>query len=534
MLVVTAAKQFFYTTLLILLLALASGAQAKQSLPDLVQSGNREAALNLIKSKTDINVAQADGTTALHWAVFNVDEELTKKLLDAGANPNVINSFGSFPLAEAARLSNINMAKMLLKAKADPNIANQDKQTALMIASKLGNFDIVKQLVKAGANVNTIETYQGQNALMWAAANNHGEVAKYLVSKGADVNLRAYAYDWGSQITSEPRAQYRPSGGLTPLLYAARGGCLECVKAILKKGVNINLPDPDGVTPLMVAIDSFNFEVAKYLLSQGANPHPWDWWGRTALYIAVDVVNYRGGGFGGEDTAPEAANDAKQASALDIVELLLQAGVNPDSQLNMHRPGRGGGNGRFTDDVLNTGATPLLRAAETHDIETVKLLLQYNADVNLPNAMGVTPLLGAAGMGGTRGLLGGAFPPSEEKDALETVKILIAAGADAKARITDTTSFTARLARRTDMTDRTGQTALHVAAKQGWQSVFEYLMQQGVDPKVVDEKGHTVLDCANRVCGGREGPPTDLNVKMAAYVKGLNLGIEATRELSKN
>jgi ankyrin repeat protein len=110
----------------------------------------------------------------------------------------------------------------------------------------------------------------------------------------------------------------------------------------------------------------------------------------------------------------------------------------------------------------------------------------------------------------------------------------VAAGADLNARITDTTSFTARIARTSDMTDRTGQTALHAAAKQGWVSVFEYLLQQGLDPKAVDNKGHTTLDCANRVCGGREGAPTDLNVKMAAYVKGLDLGIEATRELSKN
>ena len=86
---------------------------------------------------------------------------------------------------------------------------------------------------------------------MWAAAatKNAGEMVKMLLAKGADVKPRALYSDWPSQITSEPRAQYRPVGGLTALLYAARGGCDQCVEELLAAGADVNMPTPEGVTP---------------------------------------------------------------------------------------------------------------------------------------------------------------------------------------------------------------------------------------------------------------------------------------------
>src|SRR2546422_461960 len=93
---------------------------------------------------------------------------------------------------------------------------------------------------------------------------------------------------WPTQISSEPRGQYRPVGGLTALLYASRNGCYDCVEALIGSGAAVNVPTPEGVTPLMVALDNDHNDVAKLLLDRGANPHVSDWWGRTALYIAID------------------------------------------------------------------------------------------------------------------------------------------------------------------------------------------------------------------------------------------------------
>ena len=194
---------------------------------------------------------------------------------------------------------------------------------------------------------------------MWAAEGAFPELTQLLIEHGADVHTRAAANDWGAQITSEPRAQYRPTGGLTPLLYAARSGCGACVSAIVAAGEDIDRPTPDAVTALMLAIDNLEFDTAKVLIDLGANPHLSDWWGRTALYLAVDMNDY----------VPRTTAYPRSAKTpgIDIVRQLLAAGVDTNTQLNMHRPGRGGNSQRFNDDLLTTGATPLLRAAITHD-----------------------------------------------------------------------------------------------------------------------------------------------------------------------
>jgi ankyrin repeat protein len=307
----------------------------------------------------------------------------------------------------------------------------------------------------------------------------------YLVSKRAAVNVRAKANDWENQMTSEPRVQYRPTGGLTPLLYAARNGCKGCVDALLKGGADINLPNPDGMTPLIMAIDNSHYDVARYLLDQGANPHTWDWWGRTALYA---VVNMRGG--------PDSNPGPREPASLDLVKALLSAGVNPNLQLNMLQPSRSGNSGRFKDDLLNTGATPLLRAAQTFDNDVVKALLEYHALVDLPNAMGVTPLMAAAGIGTRTGqsVLGPGPPADVEARSIETIDILIKGGADVNARITDTKSLTARIARASTMTNREGQTALFLAAQSGRADVVRFLLAHGADVTAMGDSGAALLN----------------------------------------
>jgi ankyrin repeat protein len=489
------------------LLGSAAQAQTDATLADLIQAGDRSGALELLRLGANVNAPQGDGTTALHWAVYKVDPELVAQLLSREADPNVVNQFGSTPLAEAVKIANAEIVRQLLNAGAEPDARNQDNQTALMLAAHTGVTEVAQLLVAAGADVNAIEQWRGQSALMWAAADNFPEIAELLIEAGANVQFRASSFDWGSQITSEPRGQYRPTGGLTPLLYAARGGCQRCVELMLEQGADINLPDPDGVTPLMVAIDNQHYDLAQYLLQRGANPHLWDWWGRTALYIAADMNSY-GSGFG------EGAEPRSTLTALDMLRLLLEAGVNPDPQLNMHRPGRGGNSGRFVDDLLNSGATPLLRAANSQDAAAVEVLLEHGALADLPNAMGVTPLIAAGGFGSARGVLGGRFNGNVEPRAIATLELLLAHGADINRKITDTTSKTARIARRSSMTDRQGQTVLFGAISQGWLDVTKYLLAHGAAVSITDDLGKTPMDAAMGKAGGRVDRPIDAMVTL--------------------
>ena len=485
------------TFALICWLAASGAAVADDSLAGLIQAGNREAALEAIRAGADVNAAQGDGTTPLHWAVYKVDAALVTELLERGAKPDVLNNYGSSPLAEAVKVGDVSLVEMLLEAGADLEAPNQDGQTALMLAARAGAPDVAALLVRRGAAVNTRETWRGQTALMWAADVRSPEIVELLIANGADVHVRALANEWEAQITSEPRGQYRPTGGLTALLYAARSGCARCVESILDAGADIDQPNPDGVTPLMVALDNSRFDTAKVLLERGANPHIWDWWGRTPLYVAVDMNSY----------SPRPGTEPVEegnSTGPDLIRMLLEARVNPNPQLNMHRPSRGGNIGRFVDDLLTTGATPLLRAASSHDVETVKLLLEHGALVDLPNVMGVTPLMAAAGMGvSTRDRrldLGGDV----ETRAIATIEILLGAGANMNARVVDDYGRTGRIARASTMTEREGQTALYGAVKFAWARVVAYLLERGAAVDIVDAHGKSPIDAALGTTGGRD------------------------------
>jgi ankyrin repeat protein len=179
-----------------------------------------------------------------------------------------------------------------------------------------------------------------------------------------------------------------------------------------------------------------------------------------------------------------------------LVHALLKAGVDPNHRLNMLQPSRTGNSGRFKDDLLTTGATPLLRAAQTFDNDVVRALTEHGALVDLPNAMGVTPLMAAAGIGTRTGqsVLGPGPPADVEARSIDTMSILIKAGANVNARITDTTSRTARIARTSTMTNREGQTALFFAAQSGRPLVVRFLLDQGADVNAMGDSGKALLD----------------------------------------
>jgi uncharacterized protein len=471
----------------------AASAQAQSALADRIQAGDRTAAVGLLSSSgTNVNQTQPDGSTPLHWAVYRVDRELVTWLLRRGAKADVVNKYGASPLAEATRVASVELVSMLLEAGANANVSNEDGQTPLMLAARTGQVAVAKLLVQHGADVNRRETYRDQSALMWAAAEGHAEMVEFLVSRKAALDVRAKSTDWESQISSEPRVQYRPTGGLTPLLYAARAGCLRCVTAIVGAGADVDKPNPDGMTPMITALDNGYPAVAQYLLERGANPHTWDWWGRTPLYVAVTM---RGG--------PDSRSGPRPPESLAFIKALVAAGVNLNPQLAFKEPSRGGRDNRFRDDLLTTGATPLLRAAQTFDNDVVRELLAHGALVDLPNASGVTPFMAAAGVGSrtASSVLGPGVPDNVVALSLETMEILRTAGADVNARITDVTSLTGRIARTNTMTDRQGQTVLHHAASLGRTAVVKYLLEHGAKVDLKDDAGKTALDAA----GGEGG-----------------------------
>jgi uncharacterized protein len=482
-----------------------TGLSQTPSLANLIESGNLQAALEQIRAGADVNAAQPDGTRPIHWAVYKVDYELLAALIAKKANVNARNEFGSTPIAEASDLADARMVKMLLDAGANPEGANPDGETALMLAIRTGELPVVDMLIKAGANVNAIEKFHKQTPLMWAAAapKNPGAMVKLLLAKGADLKPRSLYTDWPSQITSEPRVQYRPVGGLTALLYAARDGCYDCVETLIGDGADPNLPTPEGVTPLILALDNDHNDVAKLLLARGANPQLWDWWGRTPLYIVIDRKETNaaaaGGGRGGRGATAAAArrSSAAAVSSMDIINALLAAGVDINVQLSMYRPSRSGNSGRFYDPMLNTGCTPLLRATMGGDFEVVRALLDKGANPNI-NGMGLTPFLVAAGVG--PGNVGGTGIAAQSSLGgpvnMELMELLLQHGADINAQVSGTKTYSMRIARAPSANE--SKTALHIAAEEGKADLVRYLLGKGADTQIRDAGGQKPIDVAGK------------------------------------
>ena len=472
---------------------------AAAPLIDAVKAGDKAAALALIEKRVDVNAPEPDGTTALHWAAHNGDVDLVQRLIRAGANVKAVNAFGATPMSEAAVLADPVLFSALLEAGASVESPNADGQTALMVVARTSRVDAARLLIQRGANVNAVEKWRGQTALMWAAAQSQPAMVRALIAAGAHVDARATVNDWGRQVTAEPRAIYRPAGGLTPLLYAAREGCVDCAAALVDGGADINLPDPENISPLLLAVINMRFDAAALLIERGANPNHIDFWGRAPLYAAVDLNTIPRGG------RPDRPVLDK-TTALQVIERLLEAGANPNAQLKLPPPFRNVGNDRGLDGILTTGTTPLLRAAKALDAPAIRALLGKGADLSLANSRGITPLMAAAGLGSvdadTRGFY---LSDDTQQRSIDSLTLLLKAGGDINAK------------------DTRGLSPLHEAARWGWNDVVRFLVDNGADLTAKDNRGNTPVDSALGKAGGnsRGGQRIDVHQDTAELLKKL-------------
>ncbi len=481
-----------------LALAGASLFAANAPLAEAIKNGQRATAVEMIAKKSaDVNAAEADGSTPLLWAANLNDPDLAVRLLKAGANAKVKNQLGSTPLAEAAFNSNTELIKALLEAGADPNGAGPDGQTPLMLVARTANVDAAKLLLAKGANPNATEAQRGQTALMWAAAASEGNMMRVLLEGGAMPDAATAVDLMTPLVSAEPRAQPRSPGGMTAMMFSAREGCLDCVKALLDKGAKIDLADPEGVTPLITALFNAHFDTAKYMIEKGANPNKWDWWGRTPLYMAIDYNTLPHGGRPDQPSLDETL-------PIDVARMLLERGANPNLQLKMFPPYRATGNDRGMDGMLTVGTTPLLRAAKAQDAPAIKLLLEHGASVDLTNNQGITPTLAAAGIGSSdRDARGNFRLPDIQERTQASLELLLAKGGQVNAE-----------------GGRTQQTPLQGAAYWGMDRVVAFLLEKGAEINKPDSRGYTALDNAESRAGN-PGNTIDVSAGRAAAAKVL-------------
>ena len=454
----------------------------------------------LIAASADVNSAQPDGTTALHWAAYHGDARAAATLLAAHADPSLRTGTGVTALSLACESGNAELVDLLVKAGADVNQTLNNGETPLMMAARTGSVPVLKMLLAHGAHLEDREKLRGTTALMWAAANGNSDAVRLLVSKGAEVNTRSGATQPGRRPylaeSSRSRIQefidgrgqggtvvkqegaeaakrladervaarealakfptesdkWHPSnkqwGGLTPLMFAARQGDLESVKVLLGAGAQVNMTSEFGWTALLVATQNRYYQLGAYLLDHRADPNIANDGGWTPLYLATDNRNIEGGDY------PTRKPDMDH---LEYIKRLLAAGANPNLRMRSSTETRT----VFTHQWLNEeGATPYLRAAQSGDLVLMKLLLEHGADPTISTEHKVTPLMVASGIGWVEGV---TYEWSRQQ-TYETVKFLLDQGADVNAQ---------------DTLD--GRTALMGAAHKGRPDVVQLLVDRGAD-----------------------------------------------------
>ena len=504
----------YHNLIAALLLSSAGLALAHGNLADVVASGKRDHALEMISEGTDVNAQQSDGSSALLYAIHQRDEELVRALLSAGADANHMNAYGASTMGEAAMAGNVEILRLLLAQGADANLTNPEGETALMVVARAGNTEAARLLLEHGADINAREQWGGQSAAMWAAAQHQPDMLRLLIARGADINVHSTVRLWDRRILSEPRPKDMNKGGFYPLHYAAREGCTECVQVLAEGGADLDVTDPDRVTALSLALINLHFETAAALVKAGADVNKWDLFGRAPLYNALDLHTLPEGG---RPDIP--SGDA--LSGYDIAVMLLEHGANPNMQLKLRPPYRNAIFDRGADTALSTGATPLMRAARAADNASVQLLLEHGAHVDLPNSRGETPLMIVAGVNYPSEPTRGRY--KTEQASIETIRLLLEAGADINARTGDPSQRPGQ----GEPERGDGQTALHGAARKGWTRIAQYLIDNGAEQEPRDAQGITPLDLAmGRYQPGFLSAPPEPNLEMARLLQNACMKVD--------
>jgi ankyrin repeat protein len=427
----------------VMAVAFAAWLSAAASAPvaDAAMKRDTDAVRALLKDGADVNAAQGDGMTALHWAARHGDVEMTQMLLYAGANVKAATRLGNYtPMLMAADQGHAKVLAALIAGGADVNAANTLGTTPLMLASASGHADAVTTLVENGAEIEAKEKTFGQTPLMFAVSHNRIEAAKALIKAGADLkatskvnnvgNLSgpeqeflAQASGSGNQVggggqgrtgqvvaagaqgaQGSQGAQGAPGGGgrrgfggrpglerpyfynelvdkqggHTALILASRSGYMDAAKVLVEAGADVNqISAGDQTSALLIATINGHFDLARWLLDQGADPNAAASNGVTPLYAALNVT-----------WAPRAlypqprAYNQQQTTYLEFMKALLEKGADPNRRLTKKV-----WYSEYNFDLAGVdeiGATPFWRAAFAGDVAAMQLLYDHGADANIP------------------------------------------------------------------------------------------------------------------------------------------------------
>ncbi|NNE38443.1 MAG: ankyrin repeat domain-containing protein, partial [Gammaproteobacteria bacterium] len=319
---------WLFRLVLISLLVFTARVSADASLVESAKLNDYASVKALLENGVDANSSNADGSTALHWAVLRNNGEMVDSLISAGANPNPANEYGATPLWLACNNKSDEIVQQLLNAGADPNASLWSGESQLMKCSLTGATNAVLVLLKAGAYVDAVESVQGQSALMWAAAKGHSDIVRLLIDNGADISLKTIATADKLPHSCNTCEWKKSSGGFTPLLFAARSGDIATTRLFMEAGADPNESTLEHGNSLVIAAAGGYYDLALFLLQMGADPDSSDDTGLTALHHAV------GGGLALlNGVIYDGVYRIQPENNLELARALLEAGANVNAQI---------------------------------------------------------------------------------------------------------------------------------------------------------------------------------------------------------
>jgi ankyrin repeat protein len=440
-------RQSSFVMVIALVMTAALGAQQTASpVADAAARGDKATIRDLLKQGADVNAAQGDGMSALHWAAERGDAELAELLVYGGANTGAVTRIGQYtPLHLAAKTASPAVVAALIKAGADVNVkSNPSGATPIHLAALAGSADVINLLADAKADVNAREAEWEQTPLIFAASANRAEAITALIKRGADANLATKTIDVTKQglldraavdrqrkviegfigkdsakrptpaqmqaaieasrellrsgvipppdPNAPPPRGFNPEeinppvsakGGMTALLHAARQGYIASAEALLDGGADINKAQTgDNTSPLLTAVINGQFDMAMMLIKRGADPNV------TAKNNGVSplwaAVNTM---WQPRTRFPQPQEmELQKHTYLEVMQALLDKGADPNHRITSHPwylVYTGCGN-RNCGLADTTGSTAFWRAAYGTDLMAMKLLVAYGADPTIP------------------------------------------------------------------------------------------------------------------------------------------------------
>ena len=511
---------------------------------------NGDAALAGVLIYAGANLApltRNDAYTPMHMAARGGHAEVIERLLEAGADPGVATSrTGVTPMHLAAKAGSGEALRALAAGGAEVDARDhQWGQTPLIFAAGFNRLVAVSTLIELGADVSltekvlhmptryavdraaraarneVLESFRAQsdNPELWAPTPQQVQAAseaawrvqalpvEEIVGKATEQQLTENQLALLQTNALSYHEMVGNQGGLTALLHASRDGYREVVHALLDAGADVNqVSAGERNSPLLIAAINGHFDLMLELLERGADPRMADLSGATPLFATINTQ------YAPKTRYPQQqAFKQQEATHLEVMEALLEAGADPNVQLDRHLWYL---EYNFAQLSVNMwGATPFWRAAHGTDEKAMRLLLQHGADPTIPTRRppsrrrggygggggdrvdpsglppvptggpGVFPIHAASGVGYSGGDGAGRAGVSHihvPNGWMPSVKLLVEElGADVNAR------------------DHNGYAPLHFAAARGDNELIRYLVEKGADVMVVSRRGQTVVDMAN-------------------------------------